>query len=77
MEHVYVLPVDLYKDWKDLMYTKELFENIVKDLKELREQAITDRFSAMGGSTTINAAMSVAEAQVLKKQLEEFIMLNK
>ena len=42
MEHVYVLPVDLYKDWKDLMYTKELFENIVKDLKELREQAITD-----------------------------------
>ena len=36
-----------------------------------------NRFSAMGGSTTINVAMSVAEAQVLKKQLEEFIMLNK
>lgn len=30
---VYVLPVDLYKDWKDLIYTKELFDNIVKELK--------------------------------------------
>jgi hypothetical protein len=31
---VYVLPFDLYKDWKDLAYTNELFENIVKELKE-------------------------------------------
>ena len=31
---VYVLPIDLYKDWKDLTYTKELFENFVKELKE-------------------------------------------
>ena len=31
---VYELPIDLYKDWKDLAYTKELFENIVKELKE-------------------------------------------
>lgn len=30
----YVIPFDLYKDWKDLMYTKELFENIVKELKD-------------------------------------------
>lgn len=36
---VYVLPIDLYKDWKDLAYTKELFENIVKELKEqIKEQ---------------------------------------
>ena len=33
---VYELPFDLYKDWKDLTYTKELFENIVKELKEQR-----------------------------------------
>lgn len=26
--------MDLYKDWKDIIYTKELFENIVKELKE-------------------------------------------
>lgn len=31
---VYELPFDLYKDWKDLMFTKELSENIVKELKE-------------------------------------------
>ena len=31
---VYKLPIDLYQDWKDLMYTKELFENIVEELKE-------------------------------------------
>lgn len=31
---VYELPIDLYKDWKDLMYTKELFESVVKELKE-------------------------------------------
>lgn len=36
---VYELPIDLYKDWKDLIYTKELVENIVKELKrELKEQ---------------------------------------
>ena len=34
---VYELPIDLYKDWKDLIYTKELFENIVKELKEHME----------------------------------------
>ena len=31
---IYELPIDLYKEWKDLAYTKELFENIVKELKE-------------------------------------------
>ena len=36
---VYELQMDLYKDWKDLIYTKELFENIVKELKEqIKEQ---------------------------------------
>ena len=31
---VYELPIDLYKDWNDIAYTKELFENIVKEHKE-------------------------------------------
>lgn len=30
----YVLPPDLYEDWKELYFTKELTENIVKQLKE-------------------------------------------
>ena len=34
----YVLPPDLYDDWKALMFTKELFENIVKELKEQRKK---------------------------------------
>lgn len=39
MVYEYELPIDLYKDWKDLIYTKELFENIVKELKEqMKEQ---------------------------------------
>lgn len=37
----YELPLDLYQDWKDLTYTKELFENIVKELKE--QKALTER----------------------------------
>lgn len=31
---IYVLPFDLYEDWKELMFAKELSENIVKELKE-------------------------------------------
>ena len=31
---VYKLPIDLYEDWKELMFAKELLENIVKELKE-------------------------------------------
>lgn len=30
----YVLPLDLYEDWKELMFAKEVCENIVKELKE-------------------------------------------
>ena len=39
---VYVLPIDLYEDWKDLYYTKELFENIVKELKEQTNEQIKE-----------------------------------
>jgi hypothetical protein len=28
------LPIALYKDWKDLYYTKDLFNNIVNELKK-------------------------------------------
>ena len=31
---IYELPIDLYQDWKDIIYTKEVFESIVKELKE-------------------------------------------
>lgn len=30
----FALFFDLYQDWKDLAFTKELFESIVKQLKE-------------------------------------------
>ena len=30
---IYVLPFDLYEDWKKLMFAKEVSENIVKELK--------------------------------------------
>lgn len=30
----YVLPFDLYKDWKDLMFALEVSKYIVKELKE-------------------------------------------
>lgn len=33
----YKVPIDLYKDWKDITYTKEVFENIVKELKGARK----------------------------------------
>lgn len=35
---IYVLPFDLYKDWKDLTLTNELYKNIVKELKEARDK---------------------------------------
>lgn len=35
---IYIELPDLYADWKDLAYTKELFENIVKELKETKEK---------------------------------------
>ena len=38
---IYELPFDLYEDWKALTYTKELFENIVKELKE--QKALAER----------------------------------
>lgn len=31
---IYVLPFDLYKDWKELMLATEVSKNIVKELKE-------------------------------------------
>lgn len=31
---IYVLPFELYEDWKELMFAKEVSENIVKELKE-------------------------------------------
>lgn len=31
---IYVLPFDLYNDWKELMFAKEVAENIVKELKK-------------------------------------------
>lgn len=30
----YVLPPDLYEDWKELMFMNELLVNFVKELKE-------------------------------------------
>jgi hypothetical protein len=30
----YNMPFDLYEDWKQLYFEKELLENIVKELKE-------------------------------------------
>lgn len=30
----FVLPFDLYEDWKELIFAKEVTENIVKELKE-------------------------------------------
>lgn len=40
---IYVLPFDLYKDWKELMYAKEVAEYIVKELKEqMKEGAKND-----------------------------------
>lgn len=30
----YVLPFDLYEDWKDLMFATEASKNIVEKLKE-------------------------------------------
>lgn len=33
---VYELPIDLYKDWKELMFAIELSKYIVKELKELK-----------------------------------------
>ena len=31
---IYVLPFDLYEDWKELMLAKEVSKNIVKELKK-------------------------------------------
>ena len=51
---------------------------------KLKSYALDDRFylhmnqfSVMGGSTSVRMDFSVAEAKVLKKQLEEFISQNK
>ena len=30
----YVLPCDLYEDWKELMFAKEVSKSIVEELKE-------------------------------------------
>ena len=30
---IYILPFDLYEDWKELMFAKEVAENIVEELK--------------------------------------------
>lgn len=34
----YVLPFDLYKDWKELMVATEVSKAIVKELKEQRKE---------------------------------------
>ena len=34
---IYVLPFDLYEDWKELMLAKEVSEYIVKELKEQKK----------------------------------------
>lgn len=36
-----------------------------------------NKFSVMGGSVSVHMDFSVAEAKILKKQLEEFITQNK
>ena len=33
----YVLPFDLYEDWKELMFATEVSKNIVEELKEQKE----------------------------------------
>lgn len=33
---IYEMPIDLYKDWKDLTYSKLLFQNIVEELKKIK-----------------------------------------
>lgn len=35
---IYEMPIDLYKDWKDLTYSKLLFQNIVEELKKANQQ---------------------------------------
>lgn len=34
----YVLPFDLYEDWKDLMFATEVSKNIVEKLKEQQKE---------------------------------------
>ena len=34
----YVLPFDLYEDWKDLMFATEVSKNIVEKLKESQKE---------------------------------------
>lgn len=34
----YILPPDLYEDWKELYFAKELLQNIVKELKTENER---------------------------------------
>jgi hypothetical protein len=31
---IYVLPFDLYKDWKELMFAKEVAKALVEELKK-------------------------------------------
>ena len=35
---IYELPIDLYEDWKNITYTKELFTNIVEELKKANQE---------------------------------------
>lgn len=37
-EMVYEMPIDLYGDWKDLYFAKELSKNIVQALKDHRKK---------------------------------------
>lgn len=52
--------------------------------RQLKSYALDDKFylhmkqfSVMGGATSVHMDFSVAEAKILKKQLEEFISQNK
>lgn len=43
----FILFFDLYEDWKQLTFTKELYENIVRELKRAWDEA--DRAKMKGG----------------------------
>lgn len=39
---IYVLPFDLYEDWKELMLATEVSKNVVKELKEQMKGGVSD-----------------------------------
>lgn len=57
---IYVLPFDLYEDWKELMFATEVSKNIVEELKE----------QIKGGETKI-VLIEKNVAEALRKQIPE------